>query len=501
MRSLKLVGLIIAITISVHGPQPSAATDQYFFRDLGTLGGRFSLSLDINDLGQVVGLSGIRIQGENESNENIHAFLWDSINIHTFLWDRMTGMKDLGREPGENISIASNIDNFGQVFGVTMGFDRADASSDMNVQAFQWHKLRGRRDVDNREGWFNKAYRANVRGQMVGFKLTPNHDSRAVLWNRSRVGRDLGTLPGHDQSMALGINNLGQVVGYSRLGRNAGSDRCRAFRWDERHGMKPVGPVDVHYSVAKDINDAGQILGEAFFVEGDFQAFIWDPGNGTQLLSEIVLFDPKWKIVSVNAINNLGQITGNALFDVDGDGVFDETHGFLLTPKNIVDIEKLIAMSSNLLPAKEGAKLISDLYDAIEELNKGKTEKAFKVITKYIKEVSKLNVKDKLLDEDHQSLVNGAHQVQASLIGSAVFFKIKDLITDLIALFPDKENEKLVKILHQALEELAKGKPDKTRHKLEEFIKKVDQLIDKGDLAIQYGEELEAFADDIINAI
>ncbi len=203
----------------------------------------------------------------------------------------------------------------------------------------------------------------------------------------------------------------------------------------------------------------------------------------------------------MSAINNLGHITGDALFDVDGDGVFDETHAFLLTPKNIVDIEKLIAMSSILLPEKEGEKLISDLYDAIKELNKGKTEKAFKIITKYIKEVGKLNAKDKLFNEDHQSLVNGAHQVQASLIDSAVFFKIKDLITDLIALFPDKENEKLVKILQQALEELAKGKPDKTRHKLEEFIKKVDKLIDKGDLAVQYGQELEAYADDIINAI
>jgi ribosomal 50S subunit-associated protein YjgA (DUF615 family) len=166
-----------------------------------------------------------------------------------------------------------------------------------------------------------------------------------------------------------------------------------------------------------------------------------------------------------------------------------------------VDIENLIAMSSNLLPEKEGAKLISDLYDAIKELNKGKTEKAFKIVAKYIKEVGKLNAKDELFDEDHQALVNSAIQVQASLIDSAVLFKIKDLITDLVALFPDKENEKLIKILQKALEELAEGNPDKARHELEKFIEKVDKLIDKGDLAIQYGHELKAYADDVIDAI
>jgi probable HAF family extracellular repeat protein len=491
MRYLQIIGVIIAITILGNLPEPSAAANQYFFRDLGTLGGRYSAALDINDLGQVVGLSGIRIQGENEFSENIHAFLWDNL----------TGMQDLGPGPGENFSIANNVDNFGRVFGISMGLDDAEVSSNMNVQAFQWHNSRGRRGVDDREGWFNKAYRANVRGQMIGFELNSNGDSRAILWNRARIGRDLGTLPGHDQSMAFGINNLGQVVGCSRPGRNSGFGRCRAFRWDERQGMKQIGPLNVHYSVAKDINDAGQILGQAVTIENGFQAYLWDPNNGTQFLSEMAALDPGWTIRGVSAINNLGQITGDATFDVDGDGVFDEIHAFLLTPINIVDIQKLIAMSSNLLPEKEGTKLVSDLYEAIKKLNEGKTEKTFEILTKFIKEVGKLNAKYNLSDQDHQTLVDGAYQVQASLIDSAVFFKIKDLIIDLIALFPDKENEKLVKILQQALEELAKGKPDKTRDKLEKFKEKVDQLIDKGDLANRYGQELKAYADDTIDAI
>ena len=88
--------------------------------------------------------------------------------------------------------------------------------------------------------------------------------------------RDLGTLPGGDASIAYGINNSGQVVGWSRTA----SFRTHAFIAYAGHpelGMRDlgtlVGEVGDH-SAAYAINDRGEVVGESSTAAGDFHALL-----------------------------------------------------------------------------------------------------------------------------------------------------------------------------------------------------------------------------------
>ena len=66
------------------------------------------------------------------------------------------------------------------------------------------------------DGWDTIAHAVNDRGQVVGLAQAPLSDGtvhrRAFVWTPATGFVDLGHL-GKDESMALGINNAGQLVG------------------------------------------------------------------------------------------------------------------------------------------------------------------------------------------------------------------------------------------------------------------------------------------------
>jgi len=140
----------------------------------------------INDAGQIVGW--LVIDYENDVTAGI-------------LWNPDGEQLEI---PGPDIPIAIN--NRGQVAGGVYG------------SAFRWTRADGRTPFPI-SGGVSRAAGINDAGDIVGQmcrSFTECRYMRGFLWAQSGPVTDLGLLPGTLETVATGINNTGQVVGYSR---------------------------------------------------------------------------------------------------------------------------------------------------------------------------------------------------------------------------------------------------------------------------------------------
>jgi probable HAF family extracellular repeat protein len=128
---------------------------------------------------------------------------------------------------------------------------------------------------------------------------------------------------GSVSSVANGINNSGQVVGYSYMLTGA----THATIWN---GATPtdLGTLGGQGTFATGINDSGQVVGYGRF-DWRFHAVLWNDSTPTDLNSFLSVSEVNagWYLEMAYGINNNGWIVGNAF-----NTVLDERHGFLLTP-------------------------------------------------------------------------------------------------------------------------------------------------------------------------
>jgi probable HAF family extracellular repeat protein len=148
--------------------------------------------------------------------------------------------------------------------------------------------------------------------------LTLSAASPAIAQSSYTV-EDLGTLPGDSSSVAWGINANGDVVGWS-----TGPNGTRGFVYSNLLKMVALpGLPNRPRSLARDINDAGDIVGSANAGGTDVgHAVIWKGGIAQDLGTLGGAFSEGW------GINNIGQAVGTA-------GTSDgKVHGFVYTPGN-----------------------------------------------------------------------------------------------------------------------------------------------------------------------
>ena len=159
-------------------------------------------------------------------------------------------------------------------------------------------------------------------GRIVGRSLIvgPGEPDRAFIWENG-VLTDLGTLGGF--AGAYGINEIGQVVGTSAASLPEG-DQLRGFLWEDGRmtALDPL-PPDVA-TQAFDVNDAGEVVGSSFNYTVQFlttdQATLWRDG-GNEIIDLGVVpappgscsQNPYWHKSIARAINNHGQIVGEAM--------------------------------------------------------------------------------------------------------------------------------------------------------------------------------------------
>lgn len=137
---------------------------------------------------------------------------------------------------------------------------------------------------------------------------------------------DLGALAGDAASVAWAINAGGDVVGWS-----TGAEGTRAFVFRDGAGMAALpGLPGRPRTVARDINDAGDVVGGASAGGADLgHAALWSGGSvrdlgtlGNGLSSEAL------------GVNNLGQVVGWSATDGGSLGA----HAFLAAGAGLVDL-------------------------------------------------------------------------------------------------------------------------------------------------------------------
>ncbi|AFZ19783.1 HAF repeat-containing PEP-CTERM protein [Allocoleopsis franciscana] len=310
--------------------EPAAAISLYSITELPFV------PTDINDKGQIVGSQ----------------YLWESGTL-----------TELGFLPGANATYAKGINNVGQVVG-SSGLLGSSSS------AFIWQdgimSSLGTPPASICTGcYYATANDINDQGQIVGDlvswsyqgfvwangtlidTLAPSYlinDADAInnagqvivtgaaRWSVAFVWNN-GTLTALDTPQdtttityvkAKDINNAGQVVGSFSVPFFVSTPRIDTLLWDGNTGTI-LDNIDGNVFSANSINDSTLVVGESRSNNSTTYASIWEDGELFDL-NTLIPADSGWELVSASKINNKNQIVGTG--KING-----ESRGFLLTPE------------------------------------------------------------------------------------------------------------------------------------------------------------------------
>jgi probable HAF family extracellular repeat protein len=224
-----------------------------------------------------------------------------------FLWAKGT-LKEIGAFPSAiPISVAQGINNRTQIVGNSATF--------VIGQAFLWqnNQLRnlGTLPAPMPQNSFSAANAINDNGQIVGKSDSSSGYRHAVFWQRNGTIVDLGLPPGLTvgNTDARSINERGQIVGDYQSGTGEPGS-VLALLWDAGtiSNLGVARPDDI-YSIALGINNRGEIIGLSESSE-DSTGWFWNGviHNLDDLIDQRDPLKPYLHVTDALSINNRTQI-------------------------------------------------------------------------------------------------------------------------------------------------------------------------------------------------
>ena len=345
----------LLITSLLTAPNP------FEIHDLGCISDGQCYAMVINAVGNVAGY------GDAPNGMSVHGFVWDGsqlveifplnypnggqvwaygindagdvvgyssnggLSIHAYLWNAEE-MTDLGIPEWSNVdySRAQDINNNGWIVGMAGGVP---------------YDLRG--FIKHGEVWDqiptfggneSRAYAINDLNDVVGYTRNAKGKFRAFGIPAGDLNSmtDIGDLGG-GASQAYDVNNNRIITGQSK-----GVDEFwHAFIWSLEEGMVDLGTLGGNESYAWSINDDGVVVGKSQVPEGGTHGFMWMDGEMYDV-NNFIVPDLDATIVNVRDINESGFLAATAEYpdgtkrpvllipmdstvpeDVNGDGVVD----------------------------------------------------------------------------------------------------------------------------------------------------------------------------------
>jgi probable HAF family extracellular repeat protein len=160
-------------------------------------------------------------------------------------------------------------------------------------------------DIGTLGGTRTMALGVNNSGQIVGYSTTTNDAATNAFIYSHGVMANLGTLGGL-RSEAYAINDFAQVVGWSWTTGGSGSP-AHAFLYNYNTGaLSDLGTLGGSYSLAYAINEYGQVAGESYNSNSLNRAFLWTAGN----MAGLSTLGGNYS--RALGINKLGHVVGTA---------------------------------------------------------------------------------------------------------------------------------------------------------------------------------------------
>jgi probable HAF family extracellular repeat protein len=160
---------------------------------------------------------------------------------------------------------------------------------------------------------------------------------------------NIGTLGGND-SVALSINDLGEVVGYSKTA----DGEVHAFRYF-RDAIFDLSTLGGKESYAYVITNSGILLGDSKTPDGILRPFIGAPN------SPLLNFgDDPHLFISARGANNAGQVVGFKLV-TDEHGQFHK-RAYLYTTNRTIDLGTFGGKQSDAIAINDAGEVVGHLY-------------------------------------------------------------------------------------------------------------------------------------------